>query len=92
VKMLLAIRPMQGTPRDVASIFAPPMLLSASAIAMAVLLSHAVPKTRFADPVALAITTTIAGGLYLLQARLLMPQMWRAIWDRAMALLRARAR
>jgi len=95
VKMFLALRPMSGSIRDVVTIFIPPLVLGGLAITIAALLVNLLlvkllPTIPFGDWVRLALTTAVGGGLFLLAARQLMPQMWRSIWDRALALLRAR--
>jgi len=89
-KVLLAMRPMNGTWRDAVRIFVPPMILSGIAISLAYFLGRALPELPFKDWMQLGLVTVFGGGIFLLAAKQLMPKMWSSIWDRAVALLRVR--
>ena len=89
-KVILAMRPMGGTWRDVLMIFVPSMILSGLAIGVAYFVGQILPNAAFKDWLKLAIVPAIGGGIFLIAARTLMPQMWKSIWDRALALMRNR--
>jgi PST family polysaccharide transporter len=90
ITMLLAIRRLNGTLRDIAAIFVPPLLLSAVTIGIGAVLGMLVPDMPLRDWVHIAVTTLVGGGLFMLGARWFMPEVWRSIGDRAAALLRRR--
>src|SRR5262245_49072177 len=89
-KVLLAMRPMNGTWRDAVLIFVPPMILSGLAISLAYFLGRVLPELPFKDWMQLGLVTVLGGGIFLLAAKQLMPKLWGSIWDRVVALLRAR--
>src|SRR5262249_29685772 len=90
VKLLLAMRPMNGTWRDAVLIFVPPMFLSGVAISLAYFLCRVLPELPFKDWTQLGLVTVLGGGIFLLAAKQLMPKLWDSIWYRAAALLGTR--